>query len=102
MGPVPAGFNCFVKESCKRQECAANYRSPNLAFRTRNKGRFSVHGFLRYLRMPKSRLRLFYPTFSRPILRTFFEEYMSIRIAVVGSGYVGLVAGACFADLGHQ
>ena len=27
---------------------------------------------------------------------------MSIRIAVVGSGYVGLVAGACFADLGHE
>src|SRR5665811_1703144 len=25
-----------------------------------------------------------------------------LRIAVVGSGYVGLVAGACFADLGHQ
>ena len=24
------------------------------------------------------------------------------RIAVVGSGYVGLVAGACFADLGHK
>ncbi|MGH9538017.1 MAG: UDP-glucose dehydrogenase family protein [Terriglobales bacterium] len=25
-----------------------------------------------------------------------------MRIAVVGSGYVGLVAGACFADLGHK
>jgi UDPglucose 6-dehydrogenase len=25
-----------------------------------------------------------------------------MRIAVVGSGYVGLVAGACFSDLGHE
>jgi UDPglucose 6-dehydrogenase len=27
---------------------------------------------------------------------------MQLRIAVIGTGYVGLVSGACFAYLGHK
>jgi UDPglucose 6-dehydrogenase len=30
------------------------------------------------------------------------QEEIELRIAVVGSGYVGLVSGACFADFGHD
>jgi UDPglucose 6-dehydrogenase len=36
------------------------------------------------------------------ILRAFAFLERQVQIAVVGSGYVGLVAGACFADLGHH
>lgn len=27
---------------------------------------------------------------------------MSVRITMIGTGYVGLTTGACFADLGHD
>jgi UDPglucose 6-dehydrogenase len=37
-----------------------------------------------------------------PASQRTIEEKARMRIAVVGSGYVGLVTGACFADLGHD
>jgi UDPglucose 6-dehydrogenase len=36
------------------------------------------------------------------VFANYFGRHLNMKIAMVGSGYVGLVSGACFADFGHE